>query len=111
MHHYLIGPETHAADEAGLQDALTRARSAGVRPRCACTHDGVEMYTAKIAGHLIVKRMPGTGGEHAAECESYEPPPELSGLGQVQGSAIAEDTDAGVTTLRLGFSLSKTAGK
>lgn len=107
----LIGSETVGASADGLQASLARARSAGVRPRCMCTTVGVEMYTAKVGGRYLVKRMPGSGAEHAASCESYEPPPELSGLGQVQGSAITEDADEGVTTLRLGFSLSKTGGK
>jgi hypothetical protein len=55
--------------------------------------------------------MPNTGPDHAADCDSYEPPPELSGLGQVMGSAIEEDADQGLTTLKLGFSLTKVSAK
>ncbi|QTJ71395.1 DUF1173 domain-containing protein (plasmid) [Rhodococcus sp. ZPP] len=111
MSTYQIGSETIPAHSEGLQDVLIRARAAGMRPRCLCTQSGVEMYLAKVGGRYIVKRMPGSGAEHQAGCESYEPPPELSGLGQVQGSAITEDAADGETTLRLGFSLSKTGGK
>ena len=111
MSTYLIGSETIPAHSEGLQDVLVRARAAGMRPRCLCTQSGVEMYLAKVGGRYIVKRMPGSGAGHQAGCESYEPPPELSGLGQVQGSAITEDAEDGETTLRLGFSLSKTGGK
>lgn len=111
MSTYLIGSETITAHSEGLQDVLLRARAAGLRPRCLCTPAGVGMYLAKVAGRYIIKRMPGSGADHEPDCESYEPPPELSGLGQVQGSAITEDDEDGETTLRLGFSLSKTGGK
>ena len=66
------------------------------------------MYVARVAGQFITKRMPGTGVQHDPGCESYEAPPELSGFGDVVGRAIQEDADAGVTVLRLGFSLSRT---
>ena len=45
-----------------------------------------------------------------ADCPSYEPPAEFSGLGQVLGSAITEDPATGETTLKLGFPLSKMPG-
>ena len=51
--------------------------------------------------------MPLTGPQHDPACDSYEPPGELSGRGQVAGSAIAEDAEDGITRLRLDFSLSK----
>jgi hypothetical protein len=69
------------------------------------------MYIAKVSGRLILKRMPGTGGGHAPTCDSFEPPPELSGLGEVMGSAIQEDPSNGVTALKLDFSLTKTGGR
>ena len=71
------------------------------------------MYIARLAGtkgDFIVKRMPNTGGHHAPDCPSYEPPAESSGLGQVLGSAITEDPSTGQTTLKLDFSMSKIAG-
>ena len=79
-----------------------------------CVVGGVEMYVARIAGTdggFIVKRMPNTGSCHAPACPSYEPRPESSGLGQVLGSAITEDPATGKTTLKLGFSMSKIAGR
>ncbi|WP_433635592.1 DUF1173 family protein [Nocardia sp. CA-120079] len=87
------------------QTWLAEARRAGVRPRCMCTREGTEMYIATIGDrHLIVKRMPGSAAAHAPGCESYEPPPELSGLGQLLGGAIEEDNDE--TRLKLAFALS-----
>jgi Protein of unknown function (DUF1173) len=72
------------------------------------------MYVARLAGTgggYIVKRMPDTGSHHAPDCPSYEPPPEVSGLGQVLGSAITEDPATGDTTLKLDFALSKVPGR
>ena len=69
------------------------------------------MYVARLGEGLIVKRMPNSGSLHAPDCPSYEPPAESSGLGQVLGSAIAEDPVTGVTTLRLDFSMAKLGGR
>jgi len=66
---------------------------------------------ARLGDHFILKRMPYTGSHHAPDCPSYEPPADLSGLGQVLGSAITEDPESGVTSLKLGFSMSKTGGR
>lgn len=69
------------------------------------------MYIAKIDDCYIVKRMPNSGRDHAISCDSFEPPDELTGLGEVQGTAIREDMASGEVTLNLGFSLSKAPGK
>lgn len=63
------------------------------------------MYVAKIQGEFYLKRMPGTGHAHDPSCDSFAMPPELSGLGQVEGKAITTD-DSGETTLKLDFPLS-----
>jgi hypothetical protein len=79
-----------------------------------CLVEGVEMYVARLAGAnggYIVKRMPDTGSHHAPDCPSYEPPAELSGQGQVLGSAITEDPATGETTLRLDFPLTTLPGR
>ncbi len=63
------------------------------------------MYVAKIQGEYYLKRKPGTGHTHDPSCDSFAMPPELSGLGQVEGKAITTD-DSGETTLKLDFPLS-----
>ena len=69
------------------------------------------MYIAHVGDRFIVKRMPNTGHLHAPnECPSFDPPAELSGLGEVADSAIHEDVETGATTLRLDFTLAKRAG-
>ena len=93
------------------QEALAQKYKAKQRPLCPCREPGLEMYIAKINGKYVVKRIPNTGVLHSPECDSYEPPPELSGLGEVLGSAIQEDTDSGLTELKFGFSMTKVTGK
>ncbi len=71
------------------------------------------MYIARLSGPndgFIVKRMPESGHLHAPDCPSYEPPANLSGLGQVLGSAIVEDPATGQTTLKLDFPLTRRRG-
>jgi hypothetical protein len=111
---YLIGGRRIEAGSPAFTEAIARAHAAHQRPRCLCLVGGVEMYVARLAGSdggYIVKRMPDTGSHHAPDCASYEPPAEVSGLGQVLGSAITEDPDTGETTLKLDFAMSKITGR
>lgn len=101
--------------EAGSQEAqsiLRKAHAAKRRPHCLCVPgDGPPMYVAKIEERFVLKRMPGTGAMHAGTCESFEPPAELTGLGDVIGSAIQLDPESGNTNLKLDFSLKKVPGR
>ncbi|KVV25048.1 hypothetical protein WK78_02810 [Burkholderia cepacia] len=108
---YQIGAQSIHADDPGLPDVLATVHGQKVRPLCMCRRPGIEMYVAKVDGKHIIKRMPNSGSNHAPACDSYEPPPELSGLGQVMGSAIQEDPDEGTTALKFNFSLSKGASR
>lgn len=65
------------------------------------------LYIARRHGHHVLARWPGTGASHAPECDHYEAPDFLTGLGQVKGSAIIEDEDTGETDLRFAFPLSR----
>lgn len=111
---YEIGGRRFEVASLGFAEAIASAHADRQRPRCMCTPEGVEMYVARLAGShggYIVKRMPDTGCRHACDCPSYEPPAEFTGLGQVLGTAIAEDPATGQTNLRLGFSLTKLPGR
>jgi Protein of unknown function (DUF1173) len=111
---YLVGGRRFEAGTPAFAEAIAAAHASHLRPRCLCLVAGVEMYVARLAGTTggyIVKRMPDTGSHHAPDCPSYEPPPEVSGLGQVLGSAISEDPATGETTLKLDFAMSKIAGR
>ncbi|WP_430421972.1 DUF1173 domain-containing protein [Methylibium petroleiphilum] len=111
---YLVGGRRLESGSPEFAEAIAAAHAAHQRPRCLCLVGGIEMYVARLAGAdggYIVKRMPDTGSHHAPDCSSYEPPPEVSGLGQVLGSAISEDPTTGETTLRLDFAMSKITGR
>src|SRR4051812_15538420 len=106
--HFRIGEAILSTNDPQLAPTLANAHARRIRPLCLCREPGAPLYVARVAGQFIPKRMPGTGAQHDPGCESYEAPPELSGFGEVAGRAIQEDVDAGVTVLRLGFSLSRT---
>lgn len=80
-------------------------------PLCLCCAGGVAMYIARFGDRHILKRMPGTGPLHDVDCDFYEPSSGLSGLVTVEGEAIVENVEDGTTALKLGFSLSKLAGR
>ncbi len=97
--------------ETWLQEELEQMYKERKRPSCPCRQPGIEMYIAKVSGWYVVKRMPGTGGLHDPACDHYEPPPELSGLGGVMGTAIRENAEEGITELKFAFSLAKVPGR
>lgn len=111
MSTYRIGNQTIDGEDARLNNILAAIHGNKTRPLCMCRNPGVEMYIAKMSGKFHLKRMPDTGGNHAISCESYEPPQELSGLGQVAGTAIVENPDQGTTALKLAFSLTKSGSR
>ena len=108
---YRIGGSTFDTDGPAGSALLAAAHASKGRPLCPCQGAGVEMYIAKSGERYLVKRMPNTGGDHSPECDSFEPPAELSGAGEVQGSAIQESPGEDVTRLKLGFSLLRTGAK
>jgi hypothetical protein len=108
---FRIGGEHFEAESPDLAEALAAAYAAHHRPRCLCVKEGLEMYVSRLGDGYIIKRMPNTGCHHAPDCPSYEPPAELSGLDQVLGSAIKEDPVTGLTSLKLGFPMTKTNGR
>ena len=90
---------------------LVEAHSRRERPLCLCRQPPIEMYIAKRGDKYLMKRMPNTGADHDPACESYEPPAELSGLGEVLGSAIQENVEDVTTVLKLAFSLTRLPGR
>lgn len=107
---YRLGHSRFSTSTEGLQLILARAYDQKVRPLCQCCRQEPEMYIAKIGNEYLLKRMPGTGHLHDPACITFDPPPELSGLGQVNGQAIVTD-DAGDTMLKLDFPLSLRGGR
>jgi hypothetical protein len=104
---YRVGEIDFALPDAAVEPILSAAYSAKQRPRCLCVAGGAPMYIAHVGDRYLVKRMPSTGYLHGAQCPSFDPPGELSGLGEVAGSAIQEDLETGATKLRLDYTLAK----
>jgi len=111
MSTFRIENRTFTLADGDVPKILAGAHARRERPVCLCRKPPPVMYVARVGARFILKRMPNTGALHAPTCESYEPPPELSGLGELQGAAIQENIEEGVTTLRLGFGLSKQPGR
>jgi hypothetical protein len=110
-----MGGQRWNKGSTGFADAVAQAHEQHLRPRCLCQPDaeghGVEMYVARLLDGYIVKRMPNTGSQHATTCPSYEPPADLSGLGQLLGTAILENPSTSETTLKLDFPMTKMPGR
>ena len=104
---YRIGKSRYSsADAERFQEILSWSHEQKVRPACLCCLAEPPMYVAKIGGEFFLKRMPGTGHLHDPSCHSFDPPPEVSGLGHVNGQAIINDDSSGETLLKLDFPLS-----
>jgi hypothetical protein len=108
---YKIAEKLYEPNDARLKEALAAVYGSPNRPLCMCRHPGVEMYVAKLGHQYIIKRMPHSGALHTPACDSYEPPAELSGLGEVMGGAIQTNLADGVTTLKFDFALSKNGAR
>ncbi len=107
MTRFKIAHTIYPVDDPRLNDALAAVYGSPNRPLCLCYNKGIEMVIAKLGQKYIIKRMPYSGSSHAPSCDSYEPPAELSGLGEVIGEAIRINPTEGITTLKFDFSLSK----
>lgn len=107
MRRFLIGGRSFEEGSPELQGVLPKAYEQKLRPQCQCKDPPIPMYIAQLDGQYLVKRMPLTGRDHDADCPSFEPPYELSGLGPLIGNAIQIDAASGSSLLKLDFSLSK----
>ncbi len=109
MLNYLFGSHAYSPGHENWQRVLQKGYAARLRPLCLCLEkdDKPSLYIARARGQYILKRLPHSGPLHAPHCDHYEPPPELSGLGQVSGSAIREELESQTTSLSLDFALSK----
>ena len=109
MQKYLFGNHVYAPNHEAWQRILLKGYASKLRPVCLCPQlgNGPSLYIALARGQYLLKRLPYSGPLHAPHCDHYEPPPELSGLGQVNGSAIHEELETNTTALKLDFALTK----
>ena len=111
MRRFEIAGEVLSENDPALPTAIAAAYRDRVRPLCLCHEPGIPMYVAAMGDQFVVKRMPLSGGQHDPDCDSYEPPVDLSGLGALMGSAIRLDPTSGMAALRLEFSLTRTGSR
>ena len=110
MSDYDFFGETISKSSEEFEGYLQKAHNEKYHPICLCKSPGIPMYVARANNTYILKRMPNRGGEHHFECDSYEVPVVLSGRGLMENRAILENHDTGLTSLKLGFPLSKLSG-
>jgi hypothetical protein len=109
MAEYRVNDRMVSDQDSDFESMLESVYKTASRPLCLCSDPGIEMQIAKINEHYVIKRMPDTGTNHSPQCVSFETPPELSGLGDLMGTAIQEEN--GVTVLKFDFPLSRMAEK
>lgn len=103
---YSINDEVYQIDDPALPAALRNAYEEHKRPLCLCVPNGLPMYVAHAYNRYLLKRMPGTGDLHSADCESFESFDVSAGLTNLQDAgAVKEDPDNGTLLLRFGFRL------
>jgi len=105
---YRIGEDQIDSGDIRFQEFLARAHAAHSRPLCLCRKEvRLPLYVARRHQGYILARMPETGATHAPECDHFEAPLDLTGLGQVRDSAVIDDPDTGEARLKLAFPLKR----
>ena len=104
MAEYRVNNRIVSDEDPNFESMLESVYKTASRPLCMCSEPGIEMQIARINGQYFIKRMPNKGKDHSPQCGSFETPPELSGLGDLIGTAIQEKN--GVTFLKFDFPLS-----
>src|ERR1700757_428807 len=103
---YRFGDVVLGSDSPDFIAVVAHAHANKVRPTCVCKDPGPPMYIAHFGNQYLIKRMPYSGVSHSPECDSFETPSELSGRGNLDGSAIQREDD-GLVSLKFDFSLSR----
>ena len=110
---YLIDNLAADSENADFQSRLADAHQRRVRPLCACRLEGEKLAMAiahvqiRAEDRYIIRRLPETGHDHAADCRHHEEPEGISGLRQVRGTAIQHDEDHDTYKLKLDFPLGR----
>jgi hypothetical protein len=104
----VLGHVVEASDSYDLQKSLAEAHRRKDKAFCLC-RKGIELplYIARRFEKFVVARWPGSGAGHATDCEHFDAPDDLTGLAQVRGAAVIDDSESGETALKVGFPLTR----
>jgi hypothetical protein len=105
---YIINGRLVSKTAPDWQPILKDAYNAKIHPLCGCKQlNHPKLYISKFLESFVLKRMPFSGATHSVECDHYEQPAEISGMSQIDGTAIKVNTTTDMTTLSLDFPLKK----
>ena len=71
MTSFLIDGEQVRPGSGGFVEAVAAAHANRSRPRCLCSPSRPAMCIARMGPQFVLRRMPGTGGEHDDRCRSW----------------------------------------
>lgn len=92
-----------ASSSITFQDALRDSYLAHARPRCLCAPEAPAMYVAHLGDTFVLKRLPGSGSQHAPWCRSSRETRKDPDSEEAHGLSIDQAT--GRTQLHLAFAL------
>ncbi|MBL0726114.1 DUF1173 family protein [Piscinibacter sp. HJYY11] len=99
----LVDGQHVSPSSSTFQDALRNSYLADARPRCLCTPAAPAMYVAHLGDTFVLKRMPGTGSQHASWCRSSREARNDAESEKAHGVSIDPATSR--TQLHLAFAL------
>jgi len=83
--------EMHDSKISFAQGLLRADHARGIRPRCLCRPEGVEMVVRRHPARFVLARMPDSGNLHDPSCESFDLPAGETGRGQYHATGIQID--------------------
>jgi len=105
---YLVGNRCYRHGDSGLEQALALAQSG--RALCLCDGIGIPVYVSRHEGRRVLKRMPGTGFRHAADCPHHRHAEREATFAQTPVPPVLVDPGTGRTHVRVDFPLTMSSG-
>lgn len=112
MQHYRVFDRSISPTDPDFNPVLAQAHAGRVRAICLCRSDrALALYVTRRQSGFVLARWPGSGQLHALDCEHYDAPDDLTGLGQVRDNAVRDDPETGDVHLKLAFPLKRGAAR
>jgi hypothetical protein len=112
MQRYRVLDRSITPSDPDFNAVLAQAHAGHARAVCLCRSDReLNLYVTRRRTGFVLARWPGSGQFHGLECEHYDAPDNLTGLGQVRDNAICDDPETGDVHLKLAFPLKRGAAR